>query len=464
MSVFATRRAQLMKKLKRPVLLFAGGLISRNYPANWFAFRADSNFLYFFAEPEAGSAAWLDPADGKVRLFLPERTVEDALWHGATESFAEARARHGVDEVLAVEQLEEQVLKLAHGRTVDTLAVADAKATRRARAITGADADFDDPSRVGSAELVDAIVSLRLKKGPEELAQMKATSEVTRQAHVDAIKHSRPGATEELIAGLVEGAFARHGCAPAYGTICSVRGEVLHNHRQQYTLEAGDIMLLDAGAEAKSGYCSDVTRAWPVGGPFTPEGRAVYELVLAANLAAIAAVKPGVRYRDIHLLSARVIADGLVELGLLKGTGSARVESGAHALFYPHGVGHQLGLDVHDFETFGDRVLYPGRQRSPQFGTGFLRMDMDLAEGMTFTIEPGVYFVPAILRSQKFRDQFKGEVDFEKAEQFLTCNKGKGFGGIRIEDDVYCSATGADVLTKAIPKERAEIEALAGTA
>jgi Xaa-Pro aminopeptidase len=464
MSVFATRRAQLMRKLTRPALLFSGGQIARNYPANPVPYRADSNFLYFFEAPEPNSAAWFDPEDGKVRLFLPERTVEDALWHGASESFEEARVRHGVDEVLAVEQLEEQVIKRAKGRTVSTLAVSDANTTRRTRQLTGADVAFEDPSRAGSEVLIDAIVALRLKKGPEELKQMKATAEVTRQAHVDAIKHSRPGATEELIAGIVEGTFLRHGCVPAYGTICSVRGEVLHNHRHTNTLEAGDIMLLDAGAEAQSGYCSDVTRAWPVGGPFTPEGREVYELVLKANEAAIDAVKPGARYRDIHLLSARVIADGLVQMGLLKGTGSARVESGAHALFYPHGVGHQLGLDVHDFETFGDRVLYPNRTRSPQFGTAFLRMDMDLAEGMTFTIEPGIYFVPAILRSAKFREQFKGEVDFEKAEKFLIGNKGKGFGGIRIEDDVLCTANGSDVITTAIPKARAEIEALAGTA
>ncbi len=465
MNVFAQRRQRLLERLTRPVLLMSGGVISRNYPANGFPFRADSNFLYFFESPEPNSAALFDPAGGSVRLFLPERTVEDALWHGAQESFADAKARHGVTEVLAVERLEQEVMRLLKGRAVDALPVADAKATARAEALTGADLDFDDPSKFGPPGVIDAIAALRLHKGPEELRQMRATAEVTRQAHVEAIKASRPGATEELIAGIVEGTFARHGCVPAYGTICSVRGEVLHNHHHRHTLEAGDVMLLDAGAEAQSGYCSDVTRAWPVGGPFTPEGRDVYELVLKANLAGIAAVKPGARYRDIHLLSAKVIAEGLIAMGLLEGSADAAVESGAHALFYPHGVGHQLGLDVHDLETFGDRVLYPGgRKRSPQFGTAYLRMDMDLEEGMTFTIEPGVYFVPAILQSEKFREQFKGQVRFDKAERFLTANKGKGFGGIRIEDDVVCTEKGCDVLTKSIPKARSEIEALAGTA
>jgi Xaa-Pro aminopeptidase len=272
--------------------------------------------------------------------------------------------------------------------------------------------------------------------------------------------------SEQLLTGHVEGAFAKGGCVPAYNTILSVRGEVLHNNAHEGTLQAGDVVLLDAGPESSiSGYCNDVTRCWPVGGPFSPEGRDVYDLVLKAELAGIAAVKPGARYRDLHLLACRVLAEGLVSMGLLTGSVDGLVESGAHAMFFPHGLGHQLGLDVHDLEAFGDRIHYPnGRTRSTQFGTGYLRMDMDLKAGMTFTIEPGLYFVPAILRSKQFREQFKGQVQFDKAERFLAMNGGRGFGGIRIEDDVHCTDAGAEVITAAIPKARAEIEALVGTA
>jgi Xaa-Pro aminopeptidase len=279
---------------------------------------------------------------------------------------------------------------------------------------------------------------------------------------VAAMKASRPGVKEELLAGIVEGVFARSGCVQAYGTILSVRGEVLHNHDHGNTLAAGDIVLLDAGAEGQAGYCSDVTRCWPVGGAFSPEGRDLYELVLKSEVHAIAQIKPGVRYRDLHLSACRVLAQGLVELGLLTGSADSLVEAGAHALFFPHGLGHQIGLDVHDLEAFGDRVHYPNRQRSPQFGLGYLRMDMNLAEGMVFSIEPGLYFVPAILRNPEFQAKFKGQVNFEKAEQYLAMNGGRGFGGIRIEDDVLCTAGGSEVLTAAIPKGRAEIEALAG--
>lgn len=451
-----------MASLTRPLVLFSGGAISRNYPANTYPFRADSNFLYFFERPEPGSAALFDPAEKTVTLFLPERTIGDALWHGEVEPFDVVKRRQGVDQVMTVEALEAHLQSLAKGRQLDAIAVADFKATARARSITGQDLQFDDATKVGRGEVLEAIAALRLRKGPEELAEMRKTALVTHEAHLAAMKASRPGVKEELLAGLVEGAFARSGCVPAYGTILSVRGEVLHNHDHGNTLAAGDIVLLDAGAEGPAGYCSDVTRCWPVGGAFTPEGRDVYELVLKAELHAIGQVRPGVRYRELHLSACRVLAQGLVDLGLLTGAPDSLVEAGAHALFFPHGLGHQLGLDVHDLEAFGDRVLYPGRERSTQFGTAFLRMDMDLAEGMVFTIEPGLYFVPAILRSPDFRAKFRGQVNFDRAERYLAMNGGRGLGGVRIEDDVVCTATGSEVLTAAIPKGRAEVEALAG--
>jgi Xaa-Pro aminopeptidase len=252
---------------------------------------------------------------------------------------------------------------------------------------------------------------------------------------------------------------------PAYGTILSVRGEVLHNHAHGNELRDGDLLLLDAGAERASGYCADVTRTWPVSGTFGPEARDVYDIVLAAEATAIAAVRPGVRFRDLHLGAARVIADGLVQLGLMRGDPDGLVESGAHALFFPHGLGHLLGLDVHDLEAFGDAIAYaPGRTRSKQFGTAYLRLDLDLAQGMCVTIEPGVYFVPAILHDADFRGRFAEQVDFARAERFLALNGGRGFGGIRIEDDVLCTADGHEVLTRDIPKERSAVAALVGRA
>ncbi|MBL8728196.1 MAG: aminopeptidase P family protein [Planctomycetes bacterium] len=458
------RRRQLLATIDTPVLLMAGGWISRNYPANWSPFRADSTFLFFFPQPEPNAAALFDPKDGSVTLFLDERTQADALWHGPVPSFADVKRALGVTRVEKRADLKRLVAKQCGTRKVRTLAIADQRATAEARAITGDKVDFFDSSRVGDQDLLLAIAKLRNHRAPDELAEMRQAAAVTREAHTVAMARTRPGIYEQELVGHVEGTFVRHGCVPAYNTILSVRGEVLHNTTHANLLHDTDVVLLDAGAEMASGYCADVTRAWPVSGRFSPEARDVYDVVLAAEQAAIAAVKPGVRYRDLHLLSARVLSDGLVQMGLMHGDADALVESGAHAMFFPHGVGHLLGLDVHDMEAFGDLVAYgPGRKRSKQFGTAYLRLDLDLEAGMCFTIEPGIYFVPAILRDPAFRKQFKGQVDFARAEHFLTMNSLRGFGGIRIEDDVLCTKSGPEVLTAAVPKERVAVEALVGS-
>ncbi len=461
----ARRRREFLSALDGPVLLMAGGWIPRNYPANVCPFRADSTFLFFFPEPEPNAAALFDPRDESVTLYLDERTPADALWHGAVPSFEERRAALGVTSVEARSELARSVAARCAGRRLRALALHDPRATAEAAALSGEALDFHAPARVGERELLLLLARLRTLKAGEELDELRRAAAVTRVAHEFALAWTRPGRSEQELVGLVEGAFLRQGCVPAYGTILSVRGEVLHNHAHANVLAPGDLVLLDAGAERPSGYCADVTRTWPANGRFSPEQRDVYDIVLAAQQAALAEVRPGVRYRAVHLRAARVLADGLVQLGLLRGRADERVESDAHALFFPHGVGHLLGLDVHDLEAFGDLVAYaPGRTRSPQFGSAYLRLDLDLEPGMCCTIEPGLYFAPAILHDPALRERFRDEVDFPRAERFLACNDGRGFGGIRIEDDVLCTPEGCEVLSAAIPKERAALEALIGSA
>ncbi len=459
------RRAEFLATIDTPVLLMAGGARARNYPDNVYPYRADGSFLFFFASPEPDAAALFDPKDRTVTLFLHPRTPEGALWHGPVPDFATMQKQHGTSDVQPLDKLAAEVKRRAGGRKVRTLAVADERATATATAITGEKLDYYDGKKVGDPAVVQAIGKLRVKKVAAELDCMRETAKVTHEAHVRAMRHTRVGVAEQVIAGVVEGCFAHHGCVPAYNTILSVRGEVLHNHAHDQTCQAGDLLLLDAGAESvATGYCSDVTRTWPVSGKFDAEQAAIYDTVLRAELAAIAMVKPGVRYRDVHVCASRVIAEGLVDAGLLKGKPDALVEAGAHAVFFPHGVGHLIGLDVHDMEAFGDAIAYPaGRTRSPQFGTKYLRLDIDLQPGMAFTIEPGIYFVPAILQHGEFRERFAGMVDFARAEQWAKKN-GRGFGGIRIEDDVVCTERGSDVLTQSIPKERAAVEGLVGKA
>ena len=331
---FKRRRAEFLELIEEPVLLFAGGWISRNYPANWCPFRADSSFLLFFPDPEPGAAALFDPGDKSVTLFLHERTAQDALWHGPVPSFADIAGALSVTAVCKRGELAEVVRQRAGDRRVRSLAIHDAKATAEANAITGSNLDYSDSSRIGDPALIKVIAQLRLRRDPEELAEMRAAAAVTREAHIAAMTHTRRGSYEQELVGHVEGTFTRHGCVPAYNTILSVRGEVLHNHRHDNMLLETDLVLLDAGAENKSGYCADVTRTWPVNGHYSPEARDIYDIVLAAERASIEAVKPGVRYRDLHLISCRVIADGLAQLGILKGQPDALVETGAHSLFF----------------------------------------------------------------------------------------------------------------------------------
>lgn len=462
---YKLRRKQLLAAIDAPVLLMAGGWIARNYPANPGPFRADSTFLFFFPDVEPNAAALFDPKDRSVTLFLDERTDADALWHGPSASFAQVRRALGVDRVEKRSDLATLVQKKVGRRKARTLAIADPRATAEARKITGDKVDFFDDRKVGDPALLLAIAELRNHRLPEEVQEMRRAAAVTRDAHKAAMAHTRPGVREQELVGHVEGTFVKHGCVPAYGTILSVRGEVLHNHDHSNTVKSGDLVLLDAGAELPSGYCGDVTRTWPANGRFSPAQRDIYDVVLAAEETSISMIRPGVRYRDLHLASARVLADGLSQLGLMHGDADALVESGAHAVFFPHGVGHLIGLDVHDMEGFGDLIHYPpGRKRSSQFGAAFLRLDVDMAPGMCVTIEPGVYFVPPILHDPALRKRFRGQVNFAAAEKFLQMNGKRGFGGVRIEDDVMCTKTGHDVLSREVPKERAALEALVGSA
>lgn len=460
---YVARRRQLLDRLDRPALLFAGGEVPRNSPFMPYPHRADSNFLLFFPPPEHDACAFFDPADGTVTLFLHERTEVDAVWMGPRPSFEEIRETLDVTSVRPVERLEAEVNALRKGRAVHSIAVADARATETARRISGQPLDLFDASRIATPELRDALAALRMLKAAPEVAEIRRAGEVTAQAFDAALEATRPGVSEQELAALVDGRFARRGDYPAYTTILSVRGEVLHNHGHDGTLAAGDLLLVDAGAEVESGWGADITRAWPVNGKFGPEQRAVYEAVLAAQKAAIATCRPGVRWRDVHLAAARVETEGLVAMGLVRGPVEDAVMGGATALFFPHGVGHLLGLDTHDLRTFGDAVLYgPGRVRSTEPGLAFLRMDLDLAPGMVVTVEPGLYFVPGLLRSRASRERFAGIVDFDRAERFLAANGGRGFGGVRIEDDVLVTDGGPEVLTPDVPKEIADVEAALG--
>ncbi|MSQ03234.1 MAG: M24 family metallopeptidase [Myxococcales bacterium] len=455
-AVHAGRRLALCAQVGAPVLLANNGVRVRNLPLNPLPFRADSTFLYYTGCTEPGAFALL--VDGHCTLFLHPNEPGDELWHGPTPTLEQRRMRLGADAVRSVFELDAATAP-HRGRLVG-LAVPDAAVTARLAVIIGRGLAY--PGTPGPEVLVDAVIRQRRTRDAWELDQMRLAATITAGAHRAAMVGTRPGVHERELAALFDAVIAARGGTTAYHSIVTVRGEVLHKPEYDQVLADGDLLLLDGGAEVPSGYASDVTRTWPVNGRFSGRQRAAYELVLAAQEVGIARCRVGTRYRDIHWEATTVLAAGLVELGLLRGSVGGLVESGATGVFFPHGVGHLIGLDVHDLENFGDRPAYaPGRSRPTQFGARFLRMDLDLEADMVVTVEPGFYVVPAILRDPELRERFADQVDFALAESWI------GFGGIRIEDDVRVrpptEAGGEpEVLSAAIPKTTGELEALVG--
>ena len=425
------RRARLLHALSgTAAVVSAGAPLSRNYPANQYEFRASSHFLYLVGIPLVDAVLVL--ADGHSELFVPPHAPDDALWHGEQPGFDEIQAVTGVDRVRALPELAGHLAKLGPAGRLPVIAAAGRTAAGEA--------------------LIDAILALRLCHDDFAVHELRRAAAVTACAHEAGRQAARPGTAVAAVRAAMEQPILAADFTTAYSSIVTVRGEVLHNHDRSGTCQAGELLLADVGAESDSGWASDVTRTWPVSGQLSPSQQAMYELVLAAQKAAIAAVRPGARYRDVHLTACRVLASGLRDEGLLTGDLDSLVERGAHALFFPHGVGHLLGLDVHDMEDLGDRAGYaPGRSRSSQFGLCYLRLDRDLTPGMAVTIEPGLYFVPAILNSEALTAPFRDVLRREALPRFADVR------GIRIEDDVLVTATGCDVLTAAIPKEVAAI-------
>jgi len=449
-TVHARRRSALMRQVDAPVLLVGNGERARNLPSTPVPFRQDSTFLYFTGCELPDAAALL--VGDQCQLFLPAPHEDDPLWHGPEPGFDELRVHLGMSEVRDASELPTAL----EGLTPKVLAVADEARNELIGGLLGRSLRFGVDH--GDLDLVDAVIALRRVKEPEEIELLRQAGRHTGAAFRAVMAATHPGSHERTLAALFEAVLAARGCTPGYGTILSQRGEILHNRDHGSILEQGRLLLLDGGGELTTGHGADVTRTWPVGGQYSPRQLAAYQAVLEAEREAIARCLPGVRYREVHDTASLIIARFLVDEGLVTTSPEAAVETGAHALFFPHGVGHLLGMDVHDLENFGDRPAYPpDRRRSDQFGTAYLRLDLPLEPGWVVTVEPGFYVVPAILGAPRFRERFAGTVDFDRAAEWV------GFGGIRIEDDVHVTRAGPDILTAGIPSEPAEVEALVGS-
>jgi Xaa-Pro aminopeptidase len=447
------RRAAVAERLgDRAALLAAGRAPPRNYAANTYRYRASSHFLYLFGLPLRDAMAFRDFYDGGGwTLYLPEPDADDALWEGPQPSFGEIAEATGC-AVLPLSRLDGGALR---GRHVATLPAADLETCARLSGLLGREIR---PGRLDDTDLAlaDAMIDLRLRHDDAAVAGLREAAEATAAAHRAGMRATRPGARESAVRAAMEAEILARDLTVAYGSIVTVHGEVLHNERHHHVIGERDLLLADVGAESRGGWAGDVTRTWPAGGRYAQAQRDLYGVVLEAQRQAIAAVAPGVRYRDIHLHASRALADGLCALGVLRGDPAELVADGVLALLFPHGVGHLLGLDVHDMEDLGDRAGYaPGRQRdraSP--GLRYLRLDRDLAPGMAVTIEPGLYLIPAILDDPSLDDRTGGRLDRTRLQAFARA----GVRGIRIEDDVLVTDSGCEVLTAAVPKTPAAVE------
>jgi Xaa-Pro aminopeptidase len=443
------RRQRLASLIDFPAIFWSGSSNPRNFAANIYPFRASSHFLYFAGLPLPNAAIRLEA--GKLELFMDDPQPSSALWHGEMPKREEIAQIIGADAAKPMAELEFLVAEAA------TIAVQNAATWTQQSQLLNRWVLPQNPPQGIDLELAKAIVSLRLTHDEGALTELRKAAAVSVEAHKAGMSATLQAKREAEVRGVMEGVIIGHNMTTAYNSIVTVHGEVLHNEHYHHPLQPGDLLLADVGAETDMGWAADITRTWPVSGKFSSTQRDIYDIVLAAHDACIAKISPGVEYGEIHLLAATVIAQGLVNLGILQGNAQDLVEIDAHALFFPHGIGHLLGLDVHDMEDLGDLAGYEeGRIRSDRFGLGYLRLNRPLRSGMLVTIEPGFYQVPAILNDAKQNSKYRNVVNWERLSQFADVR------GIRIEDDVLVTDAGSEVLTAALPNQADAVKELIG--
>ncbi len=454
---YSRRRRHLTAQLASGLALFLGHEHSpMNYAANVYPFRQDSSFLYYWGLDFPGLAAMLDLDSGDETLFGRELTMDDRIWIGDKPSLDARAEQVGMAHAAPRDELKDTIRRaLQQNRTVHFLPLYRAETRLRMAELLGA--STDQISDRASPGLIEAVIDQRSIKNEEEVAEIEQAVEISGKMHTLAMRMTAPGVTEQEIAGAMEGVAISHDGRLSFPAIFSVNGEVLHNAPRPRPMKAGDLALHDAGATSPRHYAGDITRVTPVSGRFTERQRDVYQIVLDAQVAAIDAIRPDIPYREIHLQSARHMTEGLKALGLMKGDADEAVAAGAHAIFFPHGLGHMMGLDVHDMEALGeDNVGYDDEiGRSDQFGLSALRLGRRLKEGFVLTVEPGIYFIPALIDQWKSEGKHTDFIDYERFDDY------KDFGGIRIEDDVLVTESGCRVLGRPIPKTIKEVEATA---
>ena len=456
---YISRRRNLANQLDDGLILLLGNdEAPMNYDGNPYPFRQDSTFLYYTGLDQPRLACIIDTGTGATTLYGDDAGLNEIVWTGPKPSVAERAEVSGIGQTGTRSDLAADIQDAVEAdRTVHLLP--PYRDRHRVQLANLLDIDPRETDRHASSVLIRAVVEQRSIKSSEELRQLEQAVKMTKTMHETAMRMAAPGRTEQDIAARLTGIAHSGGGELSFPVTCSIRGEILHNHHYTNPLLDEDLLLVDTGATSSMHYAADITRVTPVSGTFSDRQRAVYEAVLDAQETAIAACTVRASFRDVHLTSARVLTEHLIDLGLMSGPADDAVEAGAHALFFPHGLGHMLGLDVHDMEGLGESFVgYPGDlERSDQFGLNALRLARTLEPGHVVTVEPGCYFIPQLIGQWRENDTHADFINYDTVNDFV------GLGGIRIEDDIHITASGPEIIGPPIAKSVSEVEALAGT-
>lgn len=450
---YIQRRELLKKAVGTGILLFLGNdEMGLNYADNAFRYRQDSTFLYFFGLSFAGLSAIIDIDEDKEIIFGDELTIDSIVWMGTQPTLKEKSERVGIKQTMPSASLKKYLTQALHKDQIIHY-LPPYRCEHQVKLMEWLDLPLS--KQEGSIPFIRAVVAQRNYKSDEEIAEIEKACDITADMHIAAMKAVRPGMKEYEIAGLLESIAISAGGDLSFPTIATVNGQTLHNHYYGNTVKPGDLFLIDAGAETAMGYAGDMSSTIPADKTFTTRQREIYEIQNRMHLESVKALRPGIPYEEVYDLSARVMVEGLKELGLMKGNPNDAVRSGAYAMFYPHGLGHMMGLDVHDMENLGEVwVGYDGKAKSTQFGRKSLRLARKLETGFVLTIEPGIYFIPELIDLWRSQKKFEDFINYDLVETY------KDFGGVRNEEDYLITKDGARRLGKKIPLTPEEVEAL----
>tara|TARA_Y100000294_G_scaffold4811_1_gene4874 strand:- start:1322 stop:2713 length:1392 start_codon:yes stop_codon:yes gene_type:complete len=454
--IYLNRRCELAKSLKDGFILFCGNNeVPMNYQSNYYPFVQDSSFLYYCGLDYPNLNLLINTYENSATLYGSSQSIDDIIWCGQSKTLNELAKLAHIDQISNHNDFQEDVDRiLSQGEILHILPQYRYHNKQILSEIFGG----EKWENYISADLIKSVISQRSIKSKLEVDEIKNAMVVTKSMHEMAMINTKSGKTEQEIVGELMSLVHSTGMRLAYPSIFTVRGEILHNQFYEGILQDGQLLLHDGGVESREHYATDITRTYPVTGRFSLEQRVIYEIVLKMQVDVIQTLSTGVKYRDMHLLASKICIEGLKSMGIMKGNTEDIICSGAHALFFPHGLGHMLGLDVHDMEALGeDNVGYDSEiLRDLQFGLSYLRLGKMLQCGNVLTVEPGIYFIPALI------DQWEQKGRYKEFVNYSSLNSFRDFGGIRIEDDVLITNDGCDCLSYDIPKNISEIEQFMG--